>query len=223
MTCKFINIDEPAILFETALDPLSVHLWDYCGFNPVMNVDPTGYWSYNRGLAIRYATNNFNKRNKFFYNYSNNDCANFVSQCLAAGGFPMDGLWYSYRYNCWASRPEYSFLPNNQRYQWNISPTWRLVVDQYEYLKVKKYISKATLVSKSSQISSLKNVTVGDLIYFRYDKNKKFTLNHVAIITRIYKNNIYYTAHTTDRLQRNLKEYFNDYKNGTVYICRIVK
>ena len=135
----------------------------------------------------------------------------------------MDKTWHSYRYNCWASRPEYSFLPNNQRYQWNISPTWRLVVDQYEYLKVKKYISKATLVSKSSQISSLKNVTVGDLIYFRYDKNKKFTLNHVAIITRIYKNNIYYTAHTTDRLQRNLKEYFNDYKNGTVYICRIVK
>ena len=42
VTCKFINIDEPAILFETAFNPLSVHLWSYCDGNPVMYVDYTG-------------------------------------------------------------------------------------------------------------------------------------------------------------------------------------
>ena len=42
VTCKFINIDEPAILFETAGSVLSAHLWDYCENNPIMYVDYTG-------------------------------------------------------------------------------------------------------------------------------------------------------------------------------------
>ncbi|MDO5151565.1 MAG: RHS repeat-associated core domain-containing protein [Oscillospiraceae bacterium] len=43
VTCKFINIDEPAILFETAASLQGTLLWDYCENNPVMNIDPEGY------------------------------------------------------------------------------------------------------------------------------------------------------------------------------------
>ena len=224
VTCKFINIDEPSIIATNPYNIMSVLAFDYCNNNPVMNIDPNGYWSYNRKLALNYATTYYKNYNKFYYNYSDNDCANFVSQCLGAGGFPMDKKWYSYRIWCEKSRAQYSWLPNKYRYKWNISTAWRLVNEQYSYLKSSKYIDQnPTLVSKASEISSVKNVKIGDLIYFRYDKTKKFKLNHVAIITKIYKNNIYYTAHTTDRLNYNLKNYFNAYKKGTVYICRIKK
>ena len=99
MTCKFINIDEPAILFETTFNPLSVYLWDYCDNNLVMFIDPTGYYNVNK--AIEYAKKWWNKRNANYYSYILN-CANFVSQCLYAGGLRMSGYgrnngWHSYK------------------------------------------------------------------------------------------------------------------------------
>lgn len=35
----------------------------------------------------------YNKQYKY---YQGNDCANFVSQCLVAGGLQTDGTWYAY-------------------------------------------------------------------------------------------------------------------------------
>ena len=53
---------------------------------------------YNPDVAVRYALNHSTgggksgadpKRNTVFGNATTNDCANFVSQCLCAGGLPM--------------------------------------------------------------------------------------------------------------------------------------
>ena len=75
MTCKFINIDEPAILFETAFEPLSVHLWDYCDGNPVMYVDYTGNKKTNITIFttsefITWSTHIMNELAKAFPQYS---------------------------------------------------------------------------------------------------------------------------------------------------------
>jgi len=47
--------------------------------------------AYNAGDAVNYATNWWNGFNPQYNNYDPNDCANFVSQCLKAGGQDLSG------------------------------------------------------------------------------------------------------------------------------------
>ena len=49
--------------------------------------------SYNPGAAVSYAHQYCQKYNKNYNNYKNSggDCANFVSQCMTAGGQSFDG------------------------------------------------------------------------------------------------------------------------------------
>lgn len=54
------------------------------------------YAYYNVSQVTRYADKWWNHRNPFYYP-CNNDCANYVSQCLIAGGFNLsDGVGYGY-------------------------------------------------------------------------------------------------------------------------------
>lgn len=61
--------------------------------------------TYDRNLAVQYAydhyaTGTFNTDYPDLYtNFGNNDCTNFVSQCLFEGGIPMNGSWYCYKKN----------------------------------------------------------------------------------------------------------------------------
>ena len=50
-------------------------------------------FTYNAAAAVKYARNWWNRRNPNYHDYSNEggDCANFVSQCLIAGGFSTSG------------------------------------------------------------------------------------------------------------------------------------
>lgn len=48
---------------------------------------------YNAQAAINYARQYANGRNPQYADYGNNDCSNFVSQCLTAGGLPQDSVW----------------------------------------------------------------------------------------------------------------------------------
>ncbi len=106
---------QDAWAFMDAYDPLSLNLYTYCSNNPIMYVDPSGrrqaeHWSrvyvptpkiYNREAAINYAETWYEGgysggRNPEYYSYKT-DCANFVSQCLAAGNIRMNNSWHSYR------------------------------------------------------------------------------------------------------------------------------
>ena len=51
-----------------------------------------GVFSYSAKKAVAYANKYCDKRNKEYHDYSNEggDCANFVSQCLIAGGLNLD-------------------------------------------------------------------------------------------------------------------------------------
>ncbi len=51
VTCKFINADDPMIIYQTAYNPLAVFTYDYCNGNPVMYVDPTGYLTIPRWIV----------------------------------------------------------------------------------------------------------------------------------------------------------------------------
>jgi len=51
--------------------------------------DPVSAATYNPTKAVQYADKWWNKRNPAFLSYGFNDCANFVSQCLIAGGLSL--------------------------------------------------------------------------------------------------------------------------------------
>lgn len=61
------------------------------------NTATTSY-SYNRTAAIAYADKYCKSYNKSYNSYKGKggDCANFVSQCLFAGGMPTDSVWYKH-------------------------------------------------------------------------------------------------------------------------------
>lgn len=55
--------------------------------------------SYYRLIGVRYANDNYNNHLNTYGNMSalGGDCANFVSQCLVAGGKRYNGNWYVYK------------------------------------------------------------------------------------------------------------------------------
>ena len=68
------------------------------GMLVVSNVSLTANaYSYNASAAVDYARQYWNNYNPAYTNYNSvgGDCANFVSQCLYAGGLEQDDRWYN--------------------------------------------------------------------------------------------------------------------------------
>ncbi len=85
-------------------------------------VAPSGQAAgYNKDAAIAYARKHAKSYNPAYPAISGADCANFISQCLVAGGLPMDNKWYcnaSGKYSgTWAVAPYLlSYLKNDCGY-----------------------------------------------------------------------------------------------------------
>ena len=79
--------------------------------------------AYDANSAISYADKYWSNYNSNYSNYNSigGDCANFVSQCLVAGGMQMTNGWYWYSYSnrsaSWASCPYMYEYFNSAGYQ----------------------------------------------------------------------------------------------------------
>ena len=128
--------------------------------------------TFNPSAAVAYAkghsetTENAlcSNRNTSFGSSTNNDCANFVSQCLVAGGLPMFDGW------CY----KVSGIPSS----WNTGG-WTWTYSGYQALNRKGRVSAV----------ALSNVKPGDFIY-NYDSSqpagKQYT--HAMLAVSTYKN-----------------------------------
>ena len=97
---RFVNADK---VLRRSL--LSLNFYTYCGNRPVYNADFDGY-DFSHDNVVKYAKENWNKRNQEYYDYIKADCTNFTSQCLYYGGIPMNEEWYSKK----GTRTWYAFL-----------------------------------------------------------------------------------------------------------------
>ena len=143
-------------------------------------------------------------RNSQYYSYGQ-DCTNFVSQCLFAGGIPMTfnvnyDVWHSMRYKNGKSWSDYS---------WKVSASWRLCNDNFKYFKKSKYAKQVITIydNKESVKFASNKLQIGDPIYF--DDNNDGIPNHAAIITKIKNKKIYYTAHSTSNMNKDLEKYLD--------------
>ena len=143
---------------------------------------------YNRDLAIKYATEWWNKRNPLFYDFENlgGDCTNFISQCLFYGGFSMH-------------YQEWFFSSLNSR-----SPSWTGVNEFYNYL-----ITNKNQNFPQAKSVSIENVEDGDLVQLSQSQSN---YHHTAIITKIADNkdyeNIFITCHTMDALNKPISAFY---------------
>lgn len=98
------------------------------------------------------------------------DCANFVSQCLYAGGLQMNDSWYWYGIR-------------------NYSGSWTIAPQLREYLNSKFSGKNPTSVS---------DIDIGDIVWTYGDgKGDGYTYGHVMIVTGKSGNTIYIEDHSS--------------------------
>lgn len=123
---------------------------------------------YNRKLAISYALKYALEPNKYykFYKFDNGyggDCTNFVSQCLRAGGAPMD-------YN--SGRPWWYDGKGKA------SVCWAVANSLFWYLKTNQRLNRTGV--KGLEVENLSETQIGDVVFYENYNNSIF---HAAIIT----------------------------------------
>ena len=200
---QFMNGDDP-ILVRLRNSVQWQNLYRYCSNNAVTGCDPDGY--YDRANAIAYAQKWYNSRNPQYYSYTS-DCANFVSQCLLAGGIYMTEKWYSFRISRKATRLNLRGYINNYLYDWAVSPSWRLAAKQFSYFSkpsngyIKDSVIKVKSFSEIKYAANYYGVRKGDLLYFV--KKGASSPHHATIIAKVANNTLYYAAHSKPRKEHD--------------------
>jgi hypothetical protein len=117
-------------------------------------------YQYNRLKAVQYAERWWNSYNPAYKKFEN-DCTNFISQCLHTGGAPMRG--YPNRGTGWWLRN------NNWSYSWAVANS----------LKIFLANSKSGL--RAREVSSPNQLFLGDVICYDFEGDGRF--NHNTIVT----------------------------------------
>ncbi|MFL0250066.1 amidase domain-containing protein [Clostridium neuense] len=134
------------------------------------------------------------------------DCTNFISQCLLAGGAKMNyGTSWSWWYNI--------KNPNNVMDDtWSVS--WAVAHSLYYYLRNNEEINSP--YTKGLEISNVKDLELGDLIFYE-DNNKK--IFHSTIITSIMSGVPLVSQHTPEAVNIYYK---NSWKAQKYHYVKII-
>ncbi|WP_066316474.1 amidase domain-containing protein [Bacillus sp. FJAT-29814] len=117
-------------------------------------------YQYNRLRAVQYAERWWNTYNPAYPKFDN-DCTNFISQCLHAGEAPMRG--YPNRGTGWWLRSK------NWSYSWAVAHTLRT------------YLPNSKLGLRAKEVSSPEELLLGDVICYDFEGDGRF--NHNTIVT----------------------------------------
>lgn len=117
-------------------------------------------YQYNRLKAVQYAERWWNSYNPAYKKFEN-DCTNFISQCLHVGGAPMRG--YPNRGMGWWLRN------SNWSYSWAVAHSLRL------------YLSNSKSGLRAREVSSPEQLLLGDVICYDFEGDGRF--NHNTIVT----------------------------------------
>jgi hypothetical protein len=142
--------------------------------------------NYNRSLARSYADRWWDSHNPEYQFFAQDDCTNFVSQCLFAGHAPM--LYTGKRDSGWWYRGM-----SGKQELWSFS--WA-VADS-----LRRYLSANPLGWHGELVDQPQKLAAGDVISYDWDGSGHY--GHSAIVTVIDANGMpLVNAHTTDSKHR---------------------
>ncbi|MGW8457371.1 amidase domain-containing protein [Bacillus atrophaeus] len=124
-------------------------------------------FQYDSLAAVQYAEKYWNKRNAAYKNFSDN-CTNYISQCLHAGGAPMRG--YPNRGSGWWMKD------SSWSYSWTVAHS------------MKMYLAKSKAGLRAVQVSSAEELVPGDVICYDFEGDGRF--NHTTIVVAKDKSNM---------------------------------
>lgn len=176
-------------------------------FEPVFN--------YSQDLAVNYAKINFNKRVPTYPDCSSlgGDCANFVSQCMLAGGVHYQSYWWIYKKNNTYLKPTDG---SQLDYSWDFSDSspWFKAQEFNEFwsskVTVETYLGRDILNDPNAVYTA--KFYKGDVIQILYKNiwGNPGNAWHTMFITGYgtYNNKSTYilTYHTTDTEEKTLME-----------------
>jgi hypothetical protein len=159
-------------------------------------------YTYNRHSAVNYALKYAYSPNPDYKYFPNADCANFVSQCLHAGGWPEQG-----KYCCGSSSSWY--------YDWGRRPgysnTWAVANDFGRFVSI--YSGRGYARSLGHKPWNL-YFKIGDIVQIDYpDENTgrpDGRWDHTMIITRITPSDMNMTYHSENRRDKSLTQIMSD-------------
>ena len=223
--CRFINADDTEIAKTWKNDKFSNNLYLYCNNDPINYSDYTGYYSARN--AQTYADKWWSGHNPNYKSNENNggDCANFVSQCLYAGGLSkMTGSF--------GSSKGWHHLKRLGKFQ--ISNAWGNASYLFSWLCDNNFVQTTYILQTKSDVEkAAKNMKAmsrcTSVIFF--DSNKSDgKINHATINGMISytssRKDIAYYAHTDKKngtfsgdYRSSVKDYLGKSKgNKIVYI-----
>lgn len=119
---------------------------------------------YNREKAVAYANRWWDSYNPAFVSFPTDDCTNYISQCLLAGGAPMTGAgnrakgwWYRYGKN-----PSWS-------YSWAVAHS------------LKNYLGSAKTGLRGVRVNSPFELQIGDVICYDFDGDGRWQHNSIVV------------------------------------------
>ncbi|WP_413374699.1 amidase domain-containing protein [Alkalihalobacillus sp. 1P02AB] len=115
---------------------------------------------FNRIEAVRYAELWWNDYNPEYRKFTDN-CTNFISQCMRAGGAPMRG--YPNRSNGWW------YQNNNWSFSWSVAHSFRW------------YLSGSTVGLRGQEKSSARELIPGDVICYDFDGDGVWQHNTIVV------------------------------------------
>ncbi len=134
---------------------------------------------YNRLAAVRYALRHWNRPNPRFANMdtlgAGGDCANFVSQCLLAGGWPLDYRESAVDREWWYRRRGTEPYDGRRDDWW--SCTWAVADSHLRYMRANHGL--VLILTANPRLA--RRLRRGDVIYYDWDGDGVFT--HSAIVT----------------------------------------
>jgi len=152
--------------------------------------------AYSYSAMANYATRYWRYYNSA-YRRMTNDCTNFISQAMRAGGWAMNSGWYRSNSSWW-----YNSL--NQSFPWGGAENWYWFATSHSH---RTYI-----------LSNIWSMGLADVLQMDFDRNNN--INHTMIVTYVGSSQRYLTYHTTDTLNRSLSSILSSYPSAWYYAHR---
>lgn len=147
--------------------------------------------------ALAYANKWWNERNPKYGKWDPNDCMNYISQILKAGGLgenkpetiAPEGVDSNKNY--WYSKKQGDNI-------FTVSSTWINVEDFYTYW------SKTQKVIQPNELDIMRDIEVGDVIQLQNKSGGRYY--HAMFVVKKDAETIYLTGHTNDREAYDIRE-----------------